>query len=371
MANKQDKLFIDFVMESNSRWISQRQICKDWKEETWDSCHRETVKAVLEANNPIEWLANKSGASLESVSGWYIKSDGSMSLRIKLDKEVDRLKEMKEWIIGEIKKYSPSYKKIKRVKSKDWHLLVISLTDLHIWKLCTEFATWEEYNSDIAVQRALEWVRWLINKAQWYNIDKIIFIWGHDILHTDWATKKTTKWTQQDTSGMRYDNFIKAKRLYIEICEMLIPIADVEFVYAPSNHDYWSWFFLAQTIEAWFNGNKNISFKCNLKHRKYTSYGNSLIWISHWDWAKENTLWMLMSVEAKDLWGDAKHRYFYLWHVHHRVAKEYPNVTVEYTRSLSWSDIWHNNSGYVSSKALEWFIHSKEWWQVAKFTHIC
>ena len=48
----------------------------------------------------------------------------------------------------------------------------------------------------------------------------------------------TTSGTPQDTDGMRYDNFMLAKKLYVDVLEMILTVADVHFVYNPSNHDF-------------------------------------------------------------------------------------------------------------------------------------
>jgi hypothetical protein len=37
---------------------------------------------------------------------------------------------------------------------------------------------------------------------------------------------------------MWYSNFLKAKQVYVDVLEMLIPVADVHFTFNPSNHDY-------------------------------------------------------------------------------------------------------------------------------------
>jgi len=48
----------------------------------------------------------------------------------------------------------------------------------------------------------------------------------------------TTSGTPQDTDGMWYDNFMLAKKLYVDVLEMILSVADVHFVYNPSNHDF-------------------------------------------------------------------------------------------------------------------------------------
>jgi len=249
-------------------------------------------------------------------------------------------------------------------------LLVVDPADIHIGKLCEAFDTGEDYNCQIAVQRVREGVQGIIRKAKGFNIDKILFIGGNDILHIDTPTRTTTGGTNQDTDGMWYSNFLTAKKLYVEILEMLLPIADVHFTFNPSNHDYMSGFFLADVIQTWFKDSKNITFDCSISHRKGFLYGKNLIGTTHGDGAKQQDLPLLMAAEFPLEWSQSKHRYVYTHHIHHKSAKDYVGITVESLRSPSGSDSWHHKKGYLSIKAVEGFIHHKEFGQVARLTHI-
>ncbi len=273
-------------------------------------------------------------------------------------------------LIEDLSQYSPEYPTIKRTKTKDSHLMVLDPADIHIGKLCSRLETGKDYNQQVAVKRVLEGVQGVLDKSSGFNIDKINFIGGNDILHIDTPKRVTTSGTPQDTDGMWYENFITAKNLYVDVLEMLIPIADVHFTFNPSNHDYMSGFMLAQVIEAHFRSNPNITFDISIAHRKYFKYGNNLIGTTHGDGAKTNDLGALMAHESKH-WTKCINRYFYTHHVHHKTAKDLIGCTVESLRSPSTSDSWHHRNGYTGVvEAVEAFIHHKEHGQVARLTHI-
>jgi len=211
----------------------------------------------------------------------------------------------------------------------------------------------------------------IIQKSKGYTIDKILFVAGNDILHTDNTKSSTTAGTHQDTDGMWYDNFLSAKQLYIELLEMLIHIADVEVVYNPSNHDYTHGFFLLQLIEAHFNKAENIFFNVDLKHRKAFQYYDNFIGTTHGDGAKLEALPLLYATEHSILWANTKHRYVYTHHIHHKSGKDFPGITIESLRSPSGTDSWHHRNGFCGGvKAIEGYIHSKYNGQVARLTHI-
>ena len=279
--------------------------------------------------------------------------------------------DLRDTILDDLKTFTPKYEYIQRETLKDSHLLVVDPADVHIGKLARAFETGEEYNSQIAVKRVLEGVDGILQKSKGFNIDKILFIGGNDILHIDTPKRQTTSGTPQDTDGMWYDNFLIAKQLYIDVLQRLLTVADVHFVFNPSNHDYTNGFFLADVIQTYLKDCKNITFDCDISHRKYYAYGKNLIGSTHGDGAKQADLGSLMSIEAKDLWAFAEHRYFYTHHVHHKTAKDFINVTVESLRSPSGADSWHDRNGYKGApKAVEGFLHSKENGQIARLTHI-
>ena len=303
-------------------------------------------------------------------SGWIKNEHSSLYFRNpNFDGALDKQSKFQEDLIKSLKEHTPKYETIKRVKCKEGHLLVIDPADVHIGKLCSTFETGEDYDSQKAVQRVLEGVDGILNKSNGFNIDKINIILGNDILHIDNPNNTTTSGTRQDVSGMFYDNFLMAKKLYVDVIEKLINIADVHCTFNPSNHDYMSGWLLAEIIQTHFKDCKNITFDCSINHRKYFTYGNSLIGTTHGDGAKQVDLGSLMSVEAKQEWANSEHRYFYTHHIHHKTSKDYINVCVESLRSPSPADSWHHRNGYVNQPAIEGFIHSKTKGQIARLTH--
>jgi hypothetical protein len=330
---------------------------------------------VLQKYRAIKKASDAIGINDADVKHGWLKNDKA-SLFFKnpnfKQEELNAIQQIKDECIKEVKKYAPKYTDtaIKYDVDTDGHLLVIDIADLHIGKLATAFETGEDYNSQIAVKRAKDGMQGILNKAKGFYIDKVLFVAGNDILHTDNTRRTTTGGTPQDTDGMWYDNFLMAKNLYIELLEQLIIFADVEVVYNPSNHDLTHGFFLMQLIEAHF-ANSTINFNVNLLHRKAFKYGNNLIGTTHGDGAKIEHLPLLLATEFPILWSETKHRYIYSHHIHHKTSKDFIGVTFETLRSPSGSDSWHHKNGYTGvPKAVEGYIHHKEFGQVARITHI-
>ena len=252
---------------------------------------------IIQKDRALQKECKAMGIPMKDVDHYWHKGK-HFSLHVK-NKGVSP-EELRDDIIKAMDKHSPSYKKIKRTKSENGHLLVIDPADIHIGKLATSFET------------------------------------GVDILET------------------------------------LISVADVHFVYNPSNHDYMSGFMLSDSIQSWFRKCKNITFDCSIAHRKGFMYGQNLIGTTHGDGAKLADLPLIMANEFSKEWAETKHRYVYTHHIHHKSSKDYHGITVESLRSPSGTDSWHHRNGYGVGgvKAVEGFIHSKEHGQVARLTHI-
>ena len=100
-----------------------------------------------------------------------------------------------------------------------------------------------------------------------------------------------------------------------------------------------------------------------------------MIGTTHGDGAKTEELPIIMAQEQPLLWSQSVFRYWLEHHVHHykktkwKSGKDYVGVTVESVRSASGTDSWHHAKGYLSWKAIEGFVFSKENGMVAKLTH--
>lgn len=329
----------------------------------------------------------------EKVSAYWLKTKEG-SFLVKNDTSVD-YNTLREQFFEDVYNHTFEYPEYEPVKGDN--LLVIDAADVHFGKLSVVQETGVEYNSEIATKRLLSGVKTLLEKASLFGVDQIIFVLGNDILHTDNPFGTTTAGTKQDTDGQWWQAWNAAKEAYIKAIELCRDVANVKLIYCPSNHDYMSGFHLADYIAAWFNGDKHIDSSdvgLSIAHRKYIKYGVNLIGLSHGDGAKETDLPSLMQYECRKEWAETKYAYWLLHHVHHKVVKKYgkcskvqsekdytgvtvlrnskfvanEGVHVEYVRTPSEPDGWHNRNGYVNKTAIECFLFHHEDGQTARFT---
>ena len=328
------------------------------------------------SNKKVSKIITAMGLDPKEVDHGWIKTDEA-SVHFRNDMTKVSVEDLVSDMVEKMKKHAPKYTPIKRVKITDPHLFVIDPADVHVGKLALAVETGEEYNIEIAKSRVIEGVEGLLQKAQGFPIEKIMFIIGNDILHFDNAKRTTTSGTPQDTDGQLHQIFKEALNLYVDIIERLVTVADVEVIYNPSNHDYMSGYMLAQAVEAWFRTCKNVTFNTSIAHRKHSTYGKNLITTTHGDGAKHNDMPSLMSTEHPD-WSNKENqfRYVYVHHLHHKKTTKWTSahdtqgVELRILRSPSAPDSWHSINGYCQApRAIEGFIHHKEHGKVCELTH--
>jgi len=277
-------------------------------------------------------------------------------------------------------------------------LLVMDMADVHIGKLSVKDETGYSYSRDAAVDRMLRGVQALLQKAKGHRVSRVLFVLGNDILHVDNAKNQTTNGTAQDTHGSVHDMYRDAQSAYIAAIELCADDCIVDLIFCPSNHDKILGWALANSIGAWFRDHPNVNsneYTLSERHRKYYRYEANLIGLSHGDGAREGDLYPLMMTEARSHVSEAPFRYWYLHHLHHKIRKASgimshdrekdhigltviksgipsqigDNVQIEYVRSPSPPDSWHDKNGYTSRQAVECFIHDPHEGQNARFTH--
>ena len=106
---------------------------------------------LIKDHRALKKEADEVGIPIEDISHYWHKGK---HFSIHAKKGNISIHKLRDAIIEEMDKHSPSYPKIKRKKNNDSHLLVIDPADIHIGKLASSFETGEDYNSQIAVKES-------------------------------------------------------------------------------------------------------------------------------------------------------------------------------------------------------------------------
>lgn len=245
--------------------------------------------------------------------------------------------------------------------SKSGKMLEVNIADLHMGKLCWNGNSGDEYNEKIAEERFMSVINDVLQRSSHHSFEKILFIWSNDFFHFDGFTKTTTGGTPQDTN-LHFEKMYKlGTSLLIKTIDLLSQFCPVETMYIGSNHDKMTSYMATTYLEAWYRNNEKVKIDSTPLIRKYVEWGQCLIGFSHGH-AEKKRLGKLMPIEQKEAWGRTKFHEFHCGHFHSNQAIVEENGTVvRYLPSVTGTDKWHYESGYVGAvKSAQSFIWDKE-----------
>lgn len=330
------------------------------------------------------------------VSCYWVKTENGSFLVKKPEINMPSYEELREKFFEDVANHTFEYKEL--VEPNGDNLLVIDPADIHFGKLAMVDETGTKYDLEIAHERLITGIKKLLNKASMFGLHTIVFVLGNDWLHIDNHIGTTTSGTRQDCDGPWYAHFDAAKKAFVEAIEYCREFANVKLIYNPSNHDWKTGKHLADYITAWFRNDPHVDVtdaSMSLSHRKYLVFGSNLLGFTHGDGAKELNLPSLMQYEARAAWSKTRYATWLLHHIHHKKTRNFgknkrsvdaekdhigvtiiqessyvaeDSVKLEYVRSPSESDGWHDRNGYVGNAAIECFLFHNVEGPVARFT---
>lgn len=323
------------------------------------------AEAILKAHgyDPTKWdiITSKS-----SMWNQHNKKDGTVTLfsskvTVKQRKEDDLAVEDITEIFKEIHKNHKRRPHTPIKYNKNGKLLELNIADLHVGKLCWVGDANDTYDVTIAKDRFFTIIDDVLTRTKDYSFEKILFVWSNDFFHFDSPEKATTNGTRQDTDLQFHQMYKLGNEMLIEAIDMLTTIAPVHTMYIGSNHDKNTSYFATENLKSWFRNDPNVTVDATPVIRKYYEFGQCLIGFSHGH-AEGKRLGKVMPIEAKEAWGRTKFHEMHAGHFHsEQVVKEENGTIVRYLPSVTGSDKWHFESGYVGAiKKAESFLWDKE-----------
>lgn len=363
-------------MEEKAQWQETRS--RDvWIIESTDSRICTVDDAIAKAGVDMAvWEVDQ-----VTVNGWDVTmklKDGdkdkpfraqNQQIRIRLKRKVPQCQaDAAAELIKRMANHAPKYPKFAPLKKiSDPHMLEISIFDHHFGKLAWAKETDNNYDLDIAENVFKAAVEELLQKAQAYPLEKILFPIGQDFFHIDNPKNVTINNTPQDVDGRFAKIFETGCMACVNAIDHMIRVAPVEIVCIPGNHDRTSSWFLVKYLGAWYRNCQRVAVNDSSRLRKYVRYGINLIGYTHGDEEKHDSLPAIMAAEAKDDWAATEHREWHVGHYHKRKEVRYNamdthvGIPVRILPSLSGTDYWHYMRGYVNNmRAAEAYLWSKK-----------
>lgn len=256
--------------------------------------------------------------------------------RDKLDYNIDELKNVIDSCFDKVDFIRPALNKRDNIEN----MILIDIADLHLNKFS------DDYDMKMAKTRFNNAIDTFLNET---SAEECIFVIGEDYFNIDTINKTTTKGTPQDTEVDVYKMFDFGLKLMIETLHTLSVFFDkVNVILIQGNHDKLLSYMLVKALEHYNFEKGNIVFNSEIKSRKYIEYGNSLIGLGHLDTENKKQKQFLMQNEVKEMYGKSKYNYFISGHLHNYSVEEIGGVQYIRLPSLSGSDNWHNEMGYIT-----------------------
>ncbi len=244
---------------------------------------------------------------------------------------------------------------------------VLSIQDLHFGK----------EGNDNVVKDFREAVSNLVLRAyKSHRLEKIVYVFGGDLLNMDTFFGQTTKGTPVDNDLRAQDAYNKAfDSLYWSITFIKQFCEQLHVVYLPGNHDRLSSYHMAHALSKCFATDLNIKFDAEYAERKVITYGGNFFAFEHGDVSTKNTP-LVYATEFSKEWGSTIYRTCYTGHWHRKKTVEYVSenevhgFSIKQLPSLSKSDYWHYHNKFTGAKRqaiLE--VHDRTKGKVSEFTY--
>ncbi len=248
----------------------------------------------------------------------------------------------------------------RRPTAKSGLMLEVPIVDLHLAKLAWAPETGENYDIKIAEKRFMDVICDIVERAQHYEFEQVVFPIGNDFFNYDSVDGATTKGTPQDNDSRWAKMFLKGRELLITAVDLLSQIAPVKVFQIPGNHDYQASWYAIVCLHDWFRNDENVTVDISPKSRKYVEFGKCLIGFTHGDKEKKR-IFGNMQVEVPEVWGRTLYREWHTGHLHSERVKEEHGVKVRSLSSVTATDAWHYVSGYVGAIAVsQSFVWDKD-----------
>ena len=202
----------------------------------------------------------------------------------------------------------------------------------------------------------------ILSQLEQYRIrpEQIMYILGQDFYHVDGVNETTAKGTPMNTTAKWSDVYQTGIELLLWTVEQLRPIAPVELIYVPGNHDPTLSFCAANMLLHKYKTEPNVIVDAVDYPRKYRQYGINLIGHSHGRDEGKARIKTIMQEEASDLWGNTKIREFHLGDLHHEEVKEEGGITFRRMSALTTLDTWHIDKAYTAQRKAQAIVWNKE-----------
>ena len=256
-----------------------------------------------------------------------------------------------------------------RTFSSDADLLAVyPMGDPHFGMYAWAQDAGANFDIDIAEKMTMGAIDRLVSSAP--NAQTALLLNLGDMFHADNQRNVTASGHQLDVDGRWKKTLQVGLRAMVYCIRRMLEKHDrVIFRINGGNHDGHSSYALALMMDCYFHLEPRVEVDLSPAVCWYHHFGNVLLGSTHGDTIKGGDLVAVMAADQPESWGQSKHRYWYVGHVHHQDTKEYRGGIVEYFRTLAARDAWHQGQGYRAGRDMRLIVLHREHGEIER--HRC
>lgn len=244
--------------------------------------------------------------------------------------------------------FTPTYRETRLASG---NLLELNVPDLHAGKLAWNKETgYGNYDTSIALDLFETAVLALLARNAHITFDRILFVVGNDLSHSDTIGGTTTSGTQLDNDSRYHKVFIKIRERLVKIIrEHLLPLAPVTIIGCPGNHDKTTAWHVVDSLEQRFYDNPDVEVLNDPIEFKAYQWGEVMLMFAHGNTGKKPDYPLTMATRFKEIWGSTTYREAHTGHIHQTMVQEFHGVRVRTLPALCEPDAWHAANNFVGN----------------------
>lgn len=191
-----------------------------------------------------------------------------------------------------------------------------------------------------------------------------------DWLHYDSIAAVTPRSGHMLDADGRYAKMVRVAVKVIRQCieSALSRHRFVHVINAPGNHDETGALWLSAALAHIYEREPRVTVDTTPALFSYFRHGKVLVGVHHGHTAKPDKLPGIMAADRSKDWGESEWRYWWMGHIHHRSALEFPGVTVESFNTLAAKDAYATNGGWRADRNMKCIVLHEDFGEVARHT---
>lgn len=191
-----------------------------------------------------------------------------------------------------------------------------------------------------------------------------------DWLHYDSIAAVTPRSGHMLDADGRYAKMVRVAVKVIRQCieSALSRHRTVHVINAPGNHDETGALWLSAALAHIYEREPRVTVDTTPALFSYFRHGKVLVGVHHGHTAKPDKLPGIMAADRSKDWGESEWRYWWMGHIHHRSALEFPGVTVESFNTLAAKDAYATNGGWRADRNMKCIVLHEDFGEVARHT---